>query len=204
MIHGGDFNSVGRMPSSHLDMFSLIPTDSKTSSELTARVKSVYNELYVEKCKGDTVTASLVKEHILEKFQEKKASKIASNTSRNNDTECSPKDPTLDWEEDDLKAPCQSDSDKTVTSLNTLDNGSTSKSPEELVVTKESLPTLIDHLSNTLDNDGKIRLAFKLNQSLLNSGDVTLQLLLKDNRCKVKSKKDALLKMIEYRNKLAS
>lgn len=204
MFHEGDFNTVGRMPSSHLDMFSLIPAVNKTSSELVARVKSVYNELYVEKCKGGTVTASLVKEHILEKFTEQKFSKKTPNTTHNNVAECSSKDPTLDWEEDDLKDPCQSDRDIIVTSSNVLDKGSSSKPFENLILTKEKLPALIEHLSNTLDNDGKIRLAFKLNQSLLDTGDVTLQLLLRDIRCKVKSKKDVLLKMIDYRKKLAS
>jgi len=203
MIHEGDFNKVGLLPSSHLDMFSLIPVDSKTSCELTARVKSVYHELYIERNVEGTVTASDVKEYILDRFQKRNVSRAVSSTLENDESNIS-EDAALDWDDDDLDNVSDEIRNKGISGSDSVNsqNYSLSHSFENLVINQETLPALSKHLSRSLDNDGKIRLAYFLNKNLLDTGDASLHLLLKNEKIPMSALTISLKRMKYYMTKV--
>lgn len=202
MIHDGDFNKVGLMPSSHLDMFSLIPIDSKSSCELTARVKSVYRELYTEKSSKETVTARDVKEHILEKFQRGKVAKTVSSTSESDEKNHS-KDTVLDWGDDEPSNTIYNmRENETPSDTNSTNIPTSPDSFESLVINEKKFTELLRYLSRSLNNDKKIRLAYSLNQSLLDTEDASLLLLLKGQKISKNAFICSLKRMKYYQTKV--
>ena len=178
IVHNGNFEEVGKMPSSHLDAFLRISSDSGTDEEFRVRVKAVYDDLYIKKVEGDDLTAKRILGYIREKYEgnsPKEARKkrtiesSASTASRDEDFG----DFNFDDDEDDASTgPNSNDKAERKPSIShqQLPSSDTlvkfpSKSSDDL--TEEEMDIYLSSLAEWLNDKGKISLTKNLIAEIL-------------------------------------
>lgn len=178
IVHNGNFEEVGKMPSSHLDAFLRISSDSGTDEEFRVRVKAVYDDLYIKKVEGDDLTAKRILGYIREKYEgnsPKEARKkrtiesSASTASRDEDFGAF----NFDDDEDDASTgPNSNDKAERKPSIShqQLPSSDTlvkfpSKSSDDL--TEEEMDIYLSSLAEWLNDKGKISLTKNLIAEIL-------------------------------------
>ena len=178
IVHNGNFEEVGKMPSSHLDAFLRISSDSGTDEEFRVRVKAVYDDLYIKKVEGDDLTAKRILGYIREKYEgnsPKEARKkrtiesSASTASRDEDVGAF----NFDDDEDDASTgPNSNDKAERKPSIShqQLPSSDTlvkfpSKSSDDL--TEEEMDIYLSSLAEWLNDKGKISLTKNLIAEIL-------------------------------------
>lgn len=178
IVHNGNFEEVGKMPSSHLDAFLRISSDSGTDEEFRVRVKAVYDDLYIKKVEGDDLTAKRILGYIREKYEgnsPKEARKkrtiesSASTASRDEDFGAF----NFDDDEDDASTgPNSNDKAERKPSIShqQLPSSDTlvkfpSKSSDDL--TEEEMDLYLSSLAEWLNDKGKISLTKNLIAEIL-------------------------------------
>ena len=178
IVHNGNFEEVGKMPSSHLDAFLRISSDSGTDEEFRVRVKAVYDDLYIKKVEGDDLTAKRILDYIREKYEgnsPKEARKkrtiesSASTASRDEDFGAF----NFDDDEDDASTgPNSNDKAERKPSIShqQLPSSDTlvkfpSKSSDDL--TEEEMDLYLSSLAEWLNDKGKISLTKNLIAEIL-------------------------------------
>ena len=166
------------MPSSHLDAFLRISSDSGTDEEFRVRVKAVYDDLYIKKVEGDDLTAKRILGYIREKYEgnsPKEARKkrtiesSASTASRDEDFGAF----NFDDDEDDASTgPNSNDKAERKPSIShqQLPSSDTlvkfpSKSSDDL--TEEEMDIYLSSLAEWLNDKGKISLTKNLIAEIL-------------------------------------
>lgn len=194
IVHNGNFEEVGKMPSSHLDAFLRISSDSRTDEEYRVRVKAVYDDLYIKKVEGDDLTAIRILDYIREKYEGNSQKEARKKRTIESSASTAPKDEDFsdfNFDEDDTGSKSNSDDNaenESSSSHQRLPSSGTlvkfpSNSSDDL--TEEEMDLYLRSLAEWLNDEGKISLTRNLIAEILESKKRSLRFLLRNYKSNV-------------------